>query len=201
MSTKKMGRRQRQALETKNRLMLCGAKLFREKGFYNVTVDEIAEQANSSKGGFYTHFSSKEELLMNCTALIDKEYENFLEERVETDDVNQELLQFITYIFKVMEEKIGLEFLSVIYSSQIKDTTFPNFSISEERTYYQALETLIDLGKKNNMICDHPTPYMIKIMTTAIRGCVYDWCLTKGQYSLSEYGKEMMSVVLQGLKK
>lgn len=202
MSAEIIGRRQRQVLETKNRLMTCAAKLFREKGFYNVTVDEINEHANSSKGGFYTHFSSKEELLLKCTALIDNEYEKFFEERAETDDVIEELLQFITYIFNVMEEKIGLEFLSVIYSSQIKDTSFPNFSITQDRTYYQALETLINKGKENNEIkSDLPTPYIIKIITTAIRGSVYDWCLSKGEYVLSEYGKEIVAILLHGIRK
>jgi len=37
-------------------------KLFSLKGYINTGINEIIESVNSSKGGFYNHFSSKEEL-------------------------------------------------------------------------------------------------------------------------------------------
>ncbi|WP_164667225.1 TetR/AcrR family transcriptional regulator [Virgibacillus doumboii] len=198
----KMSKRKRQAIKTKNRLMECAIKLFQEKGFYNVTVDEITEHANSSKGGFYNHFSSKEELLFNMTALIDKEYEEYTKRIIEADNTIDELLFFIIFIFNTMEEKIGLDFLSVIYSSQIKDTNFPKFHINPERNYYQLLETMINKGKsKNEINANITTPQVIKLITTTIRGVVYEWCLSRGEYSLSKNGKEMIIIVLQGIRK
>ncbi len=38
-------------------------KLFLQKGFDNVSVEEITKQAGISKGSFYTYFKSKNELL------------------------------------------------------------------------------------------------------------------------------------------
>ncbi|WP_042348480.1 TetR/AcrR family transcriptional regulator [Bacillus massiliigorillae] len=38
-------------------------KLFDEYGYHGVTVHEIVEQSGTSKGGFYHHFKSKDELL------------------------------------------------------------------------------------------------------------------------------------------
>ncbi len=38
-------------------------KLFLQKGFDNVSVEEITKQAGISKGSFYTYFKSKDELL------------------------------------------------------------------------------------------------------------------------------------------
>jgi len=37
--------------------------LFEQKGFHGVSINEIVEVAGTSKGGFYHHFSSKDELL------------------------------------------------------------------------------------------------------------------------------------------
>src|SRR5690625_5515496 len=36
---------------------------FEEKGFHGVSVNEIVQSVGTSKGGFYHHFSSKDELL------------------------------------------------------------------------------------------------------------------------------------------
>lgn len=37
--------------------------LFEEKGFHGVSINEIVQTAETSKGGFYHHFASKDELL------------------------------------------------------------------------------------------------------------------------------------------
>src|SRR5690625_7009841 len=37
--------------------------LFEKKGFHGVSINEIVTKANTSKGGFYHHFTSKDELL------------------------------------------------------------------------------------------------------------------------------------------
>lgn len=50
-------------LETRKKLILSTAtELFTEKGFSNVTLDDIATAIEFSKGTIYTHFNSKEEI-------------------------------------------------------------------------------------------------------------------------------------------
>ena len=40
-------------------------KLFSLNGFLGTTIDDILSASNSSKGGFYNHFKSKEDLFLN----------------------------------------------------------------------------------------------------------------------------------------
>ena len=46
----------------KEKIIHESLKLFSLKGFLGTTIDEILKAANSSKGGFYNHFKSKEDL-------------------------------------------------------------------------------------------------------------------------------------------
>lgn len=46
----------------KDRIIVESLKLFSLKGFLGTTIDDILKASNSSKGGFYNHFKSKEEL-------------------------------------------------------------------------------------------------------------------------------------------
>jgi TetR/AcrR family transcriptional repressor of nem operon len=48
--------------DLQERIIHASLRLFSLKGFLNTSVSDIMEAANSSKGGFYNHFSSKEEL-------------------------------------------------------------------------------------------------------------------------------------------
>lgn len=49
--------------ETRERILNEAAPLFRQYGFDGVSVDALMEAAGLTRGAFYAHFSSKEELL------------------------------------------------------------------------------------------------------------------------------------------
>lgn len=57
------GRRERRAAETRLKLFRCALKLFAERGFQNVTVEDITESADVGKGTFFNYFASKDHVL------------------------------------------------------------------------------------------------------------------------------------------
>jgi len=59
----RLGRRQRRAAETRLRLFRCALQLFGERGFPNVTVEDITEAADVGKGTFFNYFKSKDHVL------------------------------------------------------------------------------------------------------------------------------------------
>lgn len=52
-----------QVAENRKRILEAAAKLFRERGFENVTVAEVMSAAGLTHGGFYGHFDSKDALI------------------------------------------------------------------------------------------------------------------------------------------
>ncbi|MBM3300095.1 MAG: helix-turn-helix transcriptional regulator, partial [Deltaproteobacteria bacterium] len=48
----------------KDRIVHEALKLFSLKGYMNTSVEEIIARASTSKGGFYNHFKSKDELFL-----------------------------------------------------------------------------------------------------------------------------------------
>jgi AcrR family transcriptional regulator len=56
-------RRQRRAVETRLNLFRCAVRLFAERGFFNVTVEQITEAADVGKGTFFNYFESKDHVL------------------------------------------------------------------------------------------------------------------------------------------
>jgi AcrR family transcriptional regulator len=57
------GRRQRRAAETRIRLFRCALQLFAQRGFQNVTVEDITEAADVGKGTFFNYFETKDHVL------------------------------------------------------------------------------------------------------------------------------------------
>lgn len=60
---KGVGRRERRAAETRLRLFRCALQLFADRGFSNVTVEDITEAADVGKGTFFNYFESKDHVL------------------------------------------------------------------------------------------------------------------------------------------
>lgn len=60
---KGMGRRERKAAETRLKLFRSALRLFAERGFQNVTVEDITEAADVGKGTFFNYFKSKDHVL------------------------------------------------------------------------------------------------------------------------------------------
>jgi len=59
-------KRQRRPHERPDELADSALRLFTERGYYTVTIDDVAESAGVTKGAVYHHFESKEELLVRA---------------------------------------------------------------------------------------------------------------------------------------
>lgn len=59
--------------DRRNQILKVAENLFFSKGFEDTTISEIISEAGLSKGGFYHHFASKEELLLGIFAqMVDR---------------------------------------------------------------------------------------------------------------------------------
>ena len=57
-----------QMAENRQRILEVASRLFREKGFEAVGVAEVMKAAGLTHGGFYGHFSSKDDLIVQALA-------------------------------------------------------------------------------------------------------------------------------------
>jgi TetR/AcrR family transcriptional repressor of nem operon len=57
-----------QAAESRERILDAAARLFRERGFDGIGVADLMRQAGLTHGGFYSHFASKEDLMVQACA-------------------------------------------------------------------------------------------------------------------------------------
>jgi len=73
-------RKEREKLQRKQEIITAAEKIFFSKGFINATMDDIASQAELSKGTIYFYFKNKEELFnVFVHQAISKLYDLFVE--------------------------------------------------------------------------------------------------------------------------
>lgn len=59
-----------QMVENRRRILDVASRLFREKGFDAVSVSEVMKAAGLTHGGFYGHFSSKDDLVAETVGYV-----------------------------------------------------------------------------------------------------------------------------------
>ncbi len=99
-----MGKEERRQREKENRhktILKAAKKLFFKKGLENTTMDEIAEEAELSKGTLYIYFKSKEVLALN---IINESSDLLYDTLRKADDTNKRGIERITDITQALTD-------------------------------------------------------------------------------------------------
>ena len=181
----------------KSRIVTAAWQLFYEKGYNGTTVDDIIELSGTSKGSFYYYFSTKDELLNTLSLILDEFYEE-LEQKMDKNMSSFDKLMYLNYrSHSFMEQKIDVALLSSLYSTQLIAKGDRNL-LDQNRTYYKLISRIIEEGHVRNQISREKSIQEItKYYSLCERALVSDWCLNRGNYSLGEYSKEYMPILME----
>lgn len=182
---------------TKGKIVSAAWNLFYKQGYDNTTVDQIIENSKTSRGTFYHYFNGKDALLSSLSYLFDEKYEELILE-IDPDTNSFDKLMYLNkQLFIMIEESISLELLASLYSSQLV-TSGEKHLLDQNRIYFKLLSQIISDGQRKNEIKTDMLPYeIVKVYALCERAILYDWCISKGTYSLSEYSSTLMPMLVK----
>ena len=184
---------------TKGKIINAAWDLFYEQGYEDTTVEEIIEKSGTSKGSFYHYFEGKDALLGSLSYIFDEEYERLQQEMPEDMKCIEKLLYLNHELFAVIEDRIDIDLLTRLYSTQLI-TKGEKHLLDNKRLYYKLLKKIVMDGQKNKEITDNMTvSEIVKLYAMSERALIYDWCICNGEYSLSSCAKKIMPMFLSGI--
>lgn len=181
----------------KSKIVSAAWKLFHDKGYDHTTVDDIIEVSGTSKGSFYYYFSTKDQLLSTLSTVLDGYYEEIYAEMEPELDSFEKLLYLNYQIHSMIEERISIELIASLYSTQLI-AKGQRHLLDRNRVYYKLISRIVEEGQKMGRIRqDKSIEEITKYYSLCERALISDWCLSKGDYSLGEYSKEYMPVMME----
>jgi Transcriptional regulator len=185
---------------TKEKIVRAAWKLFREKGYENTTVEDIIIAAKTSKGSFYYYFERKDSLLDTLSTLLDQEYER-LQKEIDPDLNSYDKLIRLNYeMHTFIEEEFDADLLASLYSTQLLSKGNSRL-LDQNRVYYRFITDIIEDGQKRGEITKSKSVREItKFYSLCERALISDWCLSRGSYSLAQFSKEYMPLMMQAMK-
>ncbi|MFX1372153.1 MAG: TetR/AcrR family transcriptional regulator [Promethearchaeota archaeon] len=181
----KMTRKERETQLRKQIILEAAEKLFLSKGYEATTMDEIANEAEFSKGTVYKYFVSKDELYI---AIGIKAYEliiKYTREFTEKEDQGIKQLMAVGYAYYEFTKDnpnyasifhdIGLKFPDIASKSKTELSKIEKEYLDLSNIYRDIFVKVMNEAVKNKSIRADKTPFMIGyVLSTLTRGLVED---------------------------
>jgi len=187
--------REIQSLETKQKIFSTALSLFDEKGYDNVTINDICRQIGLTKGAFYHHFNSKSDILImkykfNENTLL-KYYHS-----ISTDKPLQKLEKVINR-FIDYPKITSLEEMKSSFKVQI-DSHYQEFVGGDSVVQKKILMKIIAEGQANGDIKnDMPTELLADIIIRYKFGLYIEWCIKDGNMDITTIAQRDYNALLK----
>ncbi|NLW69850.1 MAG: TetR/AcrR family transcriptional regulator [Eubacteriaceae bacterium] len=167
--------------ETKQLLMECAKKLFNEKSFEQVSVNEICAAAGVTKGAFYHHFDSKYDICIQQYRAIQNK---FFEDIMNTADMPlqkrfHEAIMWYSQNCTIDDINIFRNYYKAMLNSE-KSRLMRKIDINT-----RVFSELLSIGIKEGLF--RPTiniPFYTEVITRFLFSIVMDWALLGGEIDL-----------------
>ena len=109
MEKKKLSRKEREFLRHRQEILETALDLFSEKGFHNVSMNEIAQKSEFAVGTVYKFFEKKEELYKALVLEQSDKFHGALTEAIDgpTDEI-EKLRNYVRCKGKIFQENVSM---------------------------------------------------------------------------------------------
>ncbi|MGL4367938.1 MAG: TetR/AcrR family transcriptional regulator [Brevinemataceae bacterium] len=175
--------RKDQAITTEKNIINATIHLLKTHSFQELQIKQICQQANTSIGNFYHHFQNKHGILIK---ILDSNYTIFIAETKKiSKTASLEHIIIILQKFCYLIEELGYELVLelFIYSMIFKD----NFLLDVNKPLYNSIYQEVNkLRNKSKILSKDTDTEITKNIIIVFRGFLYEWCLSKDSYNLTQ---------------
>lgn len=190
-------KQQLKSQETKAKIFRAAKHILQKKGYEQLSIKNICEEAGVSNGSFYHHFKTKDDLLSYYIEEQPGIDPNLLDMPATPDEAKQAIVYvYLNYVHYC--QKLGVEFMANYYTPKNQSL---NPLIWSARPY--PIVTVSDYLRKAIDAGVVSPSADLKDIATDIRmiviGNVFEWCLKGGETDFEGNMKRSLETYLNGL--
>ena len=155
------------SVQKKQYILDTARKVFVEKGFKNVTMKDIVEACEISRGGLYLYFDSTEQILMEILQMEAQETDDVFSEHISEEDTAADILKLFLKEQKkeMLQKKNNLTVAVYEYFFEHKSTDKNNMLRKQFDAGVRVIEKLIQAGiASGEFYCEDPKGAASNIM-------------------------------------
>ncbi|MBP7095847.1 MAG: TetR/AcrR family transcriptional regulator [Spirochaetia bacterium] len=184
-----MTKRQEKAKGTKQAIFEAALRLFREKGFDAVTVEDIAREAGTAKGSFYTYFRTKSDIIIEEFRAIDGFYREWSRNLKRYGGAREKLVAFARAQLRYVRDKVGVATLKQLYANNILQPDVEKVLIDTGRYLHELVRGVMEEGQASGEFrTDLPPDRLALLHDRSFRSVFLDWAISNDGFDLVKEG-------------
>jgi len=189
---------------TEERILKEAMRLFLERGYHGTSIDDITQAAGLTKGAFYWHFKSKENLLKRIIHEYEVRFLNGLIQKVE-EVKGGAIEKFEKYFHYNAAFAYYNRELCISFDTLAAELVGAHHPIEYEirriyKKYQKFLSQLIDQGKKEKIFKKELGSELTALILIAFHdGILLQWSMNRDKIDGKSYVKSFKNIVLYGL--
>lgn len=199
MAEKKTSRKQ-QALEMKEKIQSEAIRLFDEKGFENVSMEEIAEAAGCSVGNIYHYFKGKQSLTTALTHYVDNKYQTLFDKYFSGNCKMTAEEKYVDFAAEALKIDSGEELLYQCFVHSIKHPEQGVLRFDSEEMYPKIIKRITEeLAEENSLREGVNADSIFHQFVIINRGILLQWRIEEGGFDIAAEGRRMAENLLDGI--
>ena len=204
MKKKQLTRREREKLRQRQEMIDTALTLFSEKGYHNVSMQEIAEKSEFAMGTLYKFFSNKEDLYKALVMEQANIYHTAMDKALaESDDEIETLRNYIRTKNNVFRENLLFVRLYVTESRGISFNLNAGLDVEIRTMYYGLLNKVakvFEAGIKNKRFKPIAPPYHLAVsFDSTLVSFHLLWLDDPDQHAFPENPNDILDIFFKGL--
>ncbi|WP_449244808.1 TetR/AcrR family transcriptional regulator [Desulfobacca acetoxidans] len=200
----KLPRREREKLRQRQEILATALDLFSQKGYHNVSVQEIAEKSEFAIGTLYKFFQNKEDLYKALVRELCDKFEDSIMRAIEQpQDEVEKLRSYVRAKTEVFHR--NLPFIR-LYLAESRGASFNlKAGLDDElrKRYYNSLESIADIfasGIKNQRFKNIADPYYLAVtLSSVIDAFLLLWLDAPERHPYPEDPDAILDIFFKGL--
>lgn len=190
---------------TKRRLYDIAGRLFAQRGFSDVSIEDITDEAGVTKGAFYVHFASKDALISllieDYVARADSDYKAFLESLPDDMPRAPAMLALAGKIADTLSNSLGRDNMKKVYQMMLTGSAGTEAVHEYGRDLYALVQGIMEKGMERGEFTSSLSPEdLARHFVVALRGVAFEWCVRYPDFDLKEQATQHIRLLLEGIE-
>ena len=201
-SKSKLTQRNMSSMETRSKIFSTALLMFATKGYDKVTVEAITKFAGVSKGSFYTHFPTKDAILVEQFNKIDDHYEKTFKNVPQEMGAAERLRLLVAAMSDYCQRVCGVNVMKIVYMNQISVGQRSVILNDTKRIFFTILHDIVKRGKDEGLFSEeYSEDDLVSLLVSNIRAAIYEWCLHDGTFDLTQYSARNFKIIINSLER
>lgn len=190
------------AVQSRSHIIEKATELFLERGTDHVSVNDIITSLNISKGRFYYHFKSKNELIYEALIKDSFNIQTYYNDIKDTYAPSMLLKKVVVYMAHKIITINPRQF--ILYMSSALENEYSNHTYRKlfDKPIYKTYDKIISRGmEEGEFRIDIDREELVAAIFTLTLGNIFSWGYSNGRYDILDHVDTSMEIVLNGIIK